>query len=228
MKVEDFSNLDPKNFGNWPIPVKALIIIVLCAAALFAGYWFDTQNQMNHLVKTQAEENKFKKEFKDKQWKAATLPKLKEQLAQIESTLSELLKKLPNNNQVHELIRDISQTVLASGLTQELFKPDYKKETKTEVYVTLPIKLRATGDYHAFGKFVSGVAAMNRIVTQHNVSVKASKRRSKKGNQLTLEMVAQIYRYRDPSEVEKEKKKAAKKNKKKSSKKAKTGGHGGH
>jgi type IV pilus assembly protein PilO len=218
MKMEDFNNLDPKNFGNWPIPIKALIIIVLSAAALFAGYWFDTQNQMSYLTQVQAKENKLKKDFKNKQWKAATLPKLKDQLAQIESTLSELLKKLPNDNQVDELIRDISQTMLASGLTQDLFKP--KKEKEYEVYYALPIELIATGDYHAFGKFVSGVAAMNRIVTQHHVLVNAGKSRGDE-NRLTLKMVARIYRYRDPSEVEEKKKKA----KKKPTKKKKTGGH---
>lgn len=203
MKAEDFSNLDPKNFGNWPMPVKGLIILILCALTLFAGYWFDTQNQLAKLAKLQRQEGELKKKFENKQWKAATLPKLKEQLAQIESTLSELLRKLPNKAQVDELIRDISQSVLANGLKQELFQPEYRRETKEKgLYVKLPIKLRAKGDYHSFGKFISGVATMNRIVTLHNVSIKSSQNVKEESHPQKLEMIAQIYRYLEDSEEE--------------------------
>jgi type IV pilus assembly protein PilO len=207
MKIEEFSNLDPKNFGNWPIPVKGVIILVLCAITLFAGYWLDTQNQLVKLAKSQRQENELKKKFESKQWKAATLPKLKEQLAQIESTLSELLRKLPNEAQVDELIRDISQSVLANGLKQELFQPEYKRETEEKgLYVKLPIKLRAKGNYHSFGKFISGVATMNRIVTLHDVSIESSKDIKDETHPQTLEMIAQIYRYLEETEEENQEK----------------------
>ena len=224
MKAEDFNNLDPKNLGNWPIPVKGLIIIVLCLLALVAGYWFDTQHQITRLAVAQAKESDIKKDFEKKQWKAATLPKLKEQLKKIESTLAELLKKLPGKVQVDELIRDISQTVLASGLKQQLFEPIYKDQVSEKgLYIKLPVKLKARGDYHKFGKFISDVAAMNRIVTVHNVSIKVSKNKKDK-YPLTLEMIAQIYRYMDPSEVEAENNKG-KKTKKPKKPKKKSGHH---
>jgi len=214
MTIEDFSHLDPVNFGNWPVPIKGLIILVLCIAALFAGYWFDTQNQMAELAKVKQEEETFKKTFKTKQLKAASLPKLEEQLVEIEFILKELFKKLPSDAQVDELIKKISQTVLASGLKQELFEPQYKGQREEKgLYVNLPVKLRATGDYHAFGKFVSGVAAMNRIVTQHEVSISSS---SKRGTEklLTIEITAQIYRYLEEP-TKKEGKKGNKKKKRK-------------
>ncbi|MFK5970373.1 MAG: type 4a pilus biogenesis protein PilO [Candidatus Marithrix sp.] len=200
MKTEEFKNLDPKNFGNWPIPIKGVIIIILCVIAFISGLWFDTKVQIENLAEITAQENELKSDFKTKQWKSATLPKLKKQLIQIESTLSEMLRKLPNQAQVDELIRDISQAVLASGLKQELFQPDYRGEKEEKnIYVKLPIKLRARGNYHAFGKFISNVAAMNRIVTLHNVKIT-----SDEGNEqmLTLEMIAQIYRYLEVDETE--------------------------
>jgi len=205
MNMEDFNNLDPQNFGNWPIPVKTLIIIVLCIAALFAGYWFDTQNQIVQLTKEQKEEKKLKKDFRKAQREAATLPLLEKQLVEIEAILKRLLEKLPGKNQVDELIREISQAVLKNALKQELFEPQYRdKKTEKDVYVTLPIKLRARGNYHAFGKFISDVAAMNRIVTQHDIFIKSSKSSSKNSTQglLTLEMTARIYRYIDKKENE--------------------------
>ena len=212
MKFEDFNNLDPQNLGNWPIPVKAVIIVLVCAAALGAGYYFDTQYQLATLEETTNKEEELKTEFKDKQWQAAALPKLKEQLTQIESTLAELLKKLPNKEQVDELIRDISQTVLASGLKSELFEPQYDKQTtEKNLYEKLPIKLRMTGDYHSFGKFVSGVAAMPRIVTQHDISIKPlkGKKSDREKQQLTMEMTAQVYRYIEAEAEEESKDQAA-------------------
>ncbi len=205
MKTEEFKNLEPKNFGNWPIPIKGIIIIILCVIAFIAGLWFDTKIQIENLAEITAQEDELKNDFKNKQWQSATLPKLKEQLIQIESTLSEMLRKLPNKAQVDELIRDISQAVLASGLKQELFQPDYRGEKEEKnIYVKLPIKLRAKGNYHAFGKFISNVAAMNRIVTLHDVNIKSGK-----GDEqmLTLEMTAQIYRYLEVEEEDDDSKK---------------------
>ena len=135
MKMEELSNLDPKNIGNWPIPIKAVIIVVLCVAALFAGYWFDTQHQITNLANQKTKKKKMKKKFEKKQKKAATLPKLKEQLVQIESILKELLRKLPSDAQVDDLIRDISQAVLASGLKQELFQPNYRGKKNRKKYL---------------------------------------------------------------------------------------------
>jgi len=202
MKMEELNNLEPENFGNWPIPVKAAIIAILFAIALFAGYWFDTQIQIADLTKAQSQENQLKKDFKKKQKKAAVLPKLKEQLVEIESILKDLLRKLPSDAEVDELIREISQNVLASGLNQKLFKPLYKdKKSEKGIYVKLPVQLHADGDYHAFGKFISGIAAMNRIVTQHDVKISSNTGKKAK-YPLTIQMRAQIYNYIDDSEEE--------------------------
>ncbi|MDM8567694.1 type 4a pilus biogenesis protein PilO [Candidatus Halobeggiatoa sp. HSG11] len=224
MKMEEFKGLEPKNFGNWPIPIKGLIILILCAMAFLAGLWFDTKIQIENLTKTIEQEDELKSDFKSKQWKAATLPKLKKQLIQIESTLDEMLRKLPDKAQVDELIRDISQAVLASGLKQELFKPHSNKKEKQNIYEQLPIELKASGHYHAFGKFISGVAAMNRIVTLHNVKIKSNKKSDKEDDEhpLTLKMTAHIYRYLE-AEEETETRKTKKGNKPK--KKAKKNKH---
>jgi type IV pilus assembly protein PilO len=194
MNAQDFQNLDPNNLGNWPIPVKGVIIIIVCAAALGAGYWFITQPQLDTLLQAQRKEEELRKDFKDKQWKAATFPKLKAQLDEIESTIKEQKNRLPSGAEVAELITEISQQMIANGLEQELFRPDYQKQKEEKgVYEKLPIKIRVKGDFHSFGKFISGVSAMPRIVTQHEVSIQAST--TPGDNKLTMEMTAQIYRY---------------------------------
>jgi len=194
INAQDFQNLDPQNFGNWPIPVKGVLIILACVAALGAGYWFDTQNQLIELSTEQGKEEVLKKDFRDKQWKASTFTKLQEQLKEIESTIKEQRNRLPSEAEVAELITEISQQMIASGLEQELFKPDYKnKKEENGVYEKLPIAMRVKGDYHSFGKFVSGVSAMPRIVTQHDVFIRTNP--AANDNKLIMEMTAQIYRY---------------------------------
>jgi type IV pilus assembly protein PilO len=187
MKLEDFNNLDPKNIGNWPIPAKALVVAALCCAGLGAGYYFDTQEQILRRQQAQEKEVTLKKEFTDKQWKAATLPKLREQLTTIEATLAEQQRRLPGKDEVAALIQEVSQAAIASGLRLELFQPG--NDINDQMYVKSPIKLRVSGKYHQFGKFVSDVAAMPRIVTQHDVSINSST------GILSMEMTAQIYRY---------------------------------
>lgn len=194
MNFQEFQNLDPQHWGNWPILVKGVLVLMACAAAMGAGLWFDTQNQWNVLLQVKQKEEELIKDFKNKQWKAATLPKLTEQLAEIEATIKEQRNRLPSEAEVAELITEISQQMIASGLEQELFQPDYKKKTEERgVYEKLPIKIRVKGDFHSFGKYVSGVSAMPRIVTQHEVLIKSSS--DKKETKLTMEMTSQIYRY---------------------------------
>ncbi|MEK7989785.1 MAG: type 4a pilus biogenesis protein PilO [Thiotrichaceae bacterium] len=196
---EDFKNLDPNNVSSWPVVVKAAVVLVVFLMALGAGYYFDTQKQIEQLGVEERKENDLRDKFKQKQWEAATLPKLQEQLREIETNLEELQNRLPNKAQVAGLIQDISQQAIATGLSSELFKPG--REEVGQVYVKLPITLRLNGNYHSFGNFVSGIAAMPRIVTQHNISIETSNNKDN-GKPLTMELTAQIYRYLDESEAQ--------------------------
>ncbi len=206
INAQDFQNLDPQNFGNWPIPVKGVLIIIACVAALGAGYWFDTQHQLIELDTEKGKEEVLKKDFREKQWKASTFTKLQEQLKEIESTIKEQRNRLPSEAEVAELITEISQQMIASGLEQELFRPNYDNKDKkkdngvgeNDVYEKLPIAMRVKGDYHSFGKFVSGVSAMPRIVTQHDVFIHTNP--AANDNKLIMEMTVQIYRYLEEKE----------------------------
>jgi len=202
MNLDEFKNLDPNNIGNWPMAAKGVVIAILCALALGAGYYFDTQHQLTELESVTREEADLRQQFKTKQWKAATLPKLEQQLQEIENSLTELQRRLPSKAEVAGLIQDISQAAIASGLKSELFEPE--REKREQVYVTLPIKLQLSGDYHAFGQFVSSVAAMPRIVTQHNVNIKSARGGRGESNRLVMEMTAQIYRYLEEGEGDEE------------------------
>lgn len=199
MNLSELNNLDLENVGGWPAPVKAGAIVLLCVALLGAGYWFDTKKQLENLEKAKKQEQEKLNIYDVKQRKAANLEPLKEQLEEMKQSFGDMLRQLPNKAEIEGLLVDISQTGLAAGLEFELFKP--MPEKQQDFYAEKPIKLRVTGDYHDFGEFISGVAALPRIVTQHDVSIKGGSSKEQPGR-LVMEATAKTYRYLDEDETE--------------------------
>jgi type IV pilus assembly protein PilO len=186
------SDLDVNNIGNWPIPIKAITIALLCFLVLGAGYWYDTKIQLETLETVQQEEQTLFTQYEKEQKKANSLPDLIEQLKRIKSSFAVLLKSLPSENEIDQLLQDISQTALASGLDIEVFQPAEEQQSTDGVYQEKPISLTLTGTYHDFGKFVTEVSLMERIVTQHNVSITVI---NKDDDKLKIQITAKVYRY---------------------------------
>ncbi|QSA96199.1 type 4a pilus biogenesis protein PilO [Methylococcus sp. EFPC2] len=192
----NLSNIDwdLDNAGNWPVPVKAAVVVIICAALAGLGYYLDTQNQLAELETAQAKEAELKTTFENKQKKAANLDEYRAQLEEIEKSFGDLLRQLPDKTQVPELLVDVSQTGLASGLEFELFRPG--GEIPKEFYAELPIDIRVVGDYMEFGAFISGLASLPRIVTVHNIKITGRKDAATgKGKALTMEALVKTYRY---------------------------------
>jgi type IV pilus assembly protein PilO len=203
MEMPDFSklDLDPNNIGNWPGPLKGIVILILCAAVLGAGYWFDTKDQLVVLETAQKKELELKRVFEIKQRKAANLEPLREQLAEMKESFGNLLRLLPNKTEIEGLLVDISQSGLAAGLEFELFKPS--AEQVAEFYAIQPIAIRVTGKYHEFGNFISAVASLPRIVTQHDISIAPMSKGNLGGDaELVMNMIAKTYRYLEEDEIE--------------------------
>ena len=193
---DQFKNLDPENIGNWPILVRSLIVIVVCAAVLGAGYYFDTQAQQEELNRAVGQEAGLWSTFETKQKKAANLDAYKAQMKEMEESFGTMLRQLPSKNEVADLLVDITQTGLASGLEFNLFKPN--KESPKEFYAELPITVNVDGTYHSLGEFAGGVAALPRIVTLHNIELKVADKVTKK---LSMQATAKTYRYLDEEEM---------------------------
>ncbi|MFO7594000.1 MAG: type 4a pilus biogenesis protein PilO [Pseudomonadota bacterium] len=192
--AEQFSGLDPDNIGNWPILVRALIIIAVVAAVLAAGYYFDTQKQIEELARAEQQEVSLRKDFETKQAKAVNLEAYREQMKDMEESFGTMLRQLPSKTEVADLLVDITQTGLASGLDFDLFEPG--TEAPREFYAELPISIKVKGDYHQLGEFVSGVAALPRIVTLHNIEVTPER-----DDGLAMSATAKTYRYLNDSEL---------------------------
>jgi type IV pilus assembly protein PilO len=196
----DLRNLDTKNPGSWPLPIKMAACVVLIAVLIGATWYMKVSTQRDELANLEAKEKTLRAEFEDKQGRAANLEPLKQQLAQMELMLQQMLRQLPSKNEMPDLIVDVSQTALATGISNELFQPG--PETAKEFYAEKPISLRMVGTYHQFGAFVSGVASLPRVVimTMHNISLTP---RAGKPGLLVLSGTIRTYRYLDDEEIAK-------------------------
>ena len=198
-KKIDLRNLDFNNAGSWPIQVKIGACVLLGLLIVGAVWYFVVSDKRVVLEQREQTERDLKKDFETKQGRAANLEPLKQQLAQMEVMLQQMLRQLPSKNEMPDLIVDVSQTALASGITNELFQPG--AETRREFYAEKPIELRMVGTYHQFGAFVSGVASLPRVVimTMHDISLTP-----RNGNEstLVLEGTVKTYRYLDEEEEE--------------------------
>jgi type IV pilus assembly protein PilO len=207
--LEELRSLDPRDPGRWPFAfrVGAVVLAFVVATGLLV-YYFVWSEQRPELQQREAEEQGLRQEFKTKHSKAVNLEVYKQQLKDIERSFGALLRQLPGKTEVPSLLVDISQTGLAAGLQEKLFQP--QAEVKKDFYAEKPIKIRLTGSYHQFGEFVSGIAALPRIVTLDDISIKPDSKDAY--DALSMELTAKTYRYLDEEEIaagEAEKKKDA-------------------
>ncbi len=199
-------NLDFNNVGSWPVWVRGVAIGIICVVVFVIGYMVIIKPELDRLAAAEAKEISLKSEFEIKQSKAANLDEYQEQMKEIERSFGALLRQLPSKTEVADLLSEISSVGAANGLDFKLFQPE--KEKPLEFYAELPIQLEVAGEYHKFGRFVSDVAQLPRIVTLHDFKISS-------GNEGVFLMTAQAktYRYLDDEEIEqvaKEKKKAGK------------------
>ena len=196
--IDQMRELDPNDPGRWPLVFRAGAIgLIFLIATIGMAYFLAWKPKKPELDAARAEETKLLETLEGKARKAANLDAYKAQLAEMEQSFGAMLRKLPNKTEVPNLLTDISQQGSGAGLDQRLFQPG--QQSTKDFYAELPIKMRLVGSYHAIGSFVSGIAALPRIVTLHNVEIApASKERGI--DQLQLDVTAKTYRYLDDEE----------------------------
>jgi len=192
--IEELRSLDTSDPGRWPLPFRLVAVALTFAAVVaFGVYMFVVKTQIPLLERAELQEQELRATFEQKQRRAANFEAYRAQLAEIERSFGTMLRQLPGRTEVPNLLIDISQTGLGAGLEEKLFQP--LAEVQREFYAELPIKIRLTGSYHELGDFVSGIAALPRIVTLHDITI------SPEGldtfDELNLDVTAKTYRYLD-------------------------------
>jgi type IV pilus assembly protein PilO len=197
--LDDIKSLDPNDPGRWPLTVRAgcvaLCFVVLAAASFWYFVWSEQKPKLDTAT---AEEQTLRNTFKTKHSKAVNLEVYQQQLADIERSFGALLRQLPGKTEVQSLLIDISQVGVGAGLEEKLFQPA-ADENARDFYAELPIKIHLTGSYHQMGEFVSGIAALPRIVTLHDITIKPDNKDMY--DNLSIELTAKTFRYLDDDEV---------------------------
>lgn len=202
MKLEDFNNIDFKNAGSLPLPMKAVLLLMMFIVLLGLGYYFMWSPSLDTLDVSKSKEEELRKVFLDKKSQAINLQAYREQMVEIEKTFGALLKQLPDKSQMDGLLTDINQAGLGRGLEFELFKPG--QETQAEFYAEMPISIKVIGNYHDLGAFATDISKLSRIVTLNDITLTPNIKDAKTGGSdgtLLMEAVAKTYRYLDSDEL---------------------------
>jgi type IV pilus assembly protein PilO len=186
----DINNVDVNQAGNWPVGIKSIVYILAFSIIVGAGIHFLIKDKHVAVEREITKEQELKQEYQRKAFQVASLDALRKQMADVESRFAELLKQLPTDKEVPGLLEDITEIGRSAGLEFDLIA--LQPEKREQFYVELPIRILVRGNYHQMGEFVSGVAAIKRIVTLHDFSLKPGG-----DNGLTMEISAKTYRYDD-------------------------------
>ena len=198
--LDDLQQLDVNDIGRWPLGFRiAAIVLVFLVVTAGGVYLTIVKDKQITLEREQAKERELRGTFENKQRKAANYEEYKAQLVEMEESFGAMLRQLPGQTEIPNLIIDISQTGLAAGLEEKLFEP--QDEVRKEFYAEAPIRIRLTGSYHAFANFASSVAALPRIVTLHDIRIVPETRGpGADPDELTLDVTAKTYRYLEEEE----------------------------
>jgi type IV pilus assembly protein PilO len=204
MNLDDFNNIDIKNIGNLPVPVKVVLLAMLFILILGVGYYLVLSPALETLEQEETKEQDLRQVYLIKQGQAINLQAYRTQVVEIQKTFGTLLRQLPDKSQIDGLLTDINQAGLSRGLEFELFKPG--KETQTEFYAEMPILIKVLGGYHDLGAFATDISKLSRIVTLGDLNIQVQSapkdaKSAKAGGTLVMEALAKTYRYLDAEEV---------------------------
>ncbi|MFO1411878.1 MAG: type 4a pilus biogenesis protein PilO [Acinetobacter parvus] len=193
--LQQFNTLDMNNYGSWPASVKITCWIFIFLAVLALGYFVVIKSQLEEIANAQAKEQSLLNEFKEKDSKLRNLQQYQTQLQEMEANFNQQLQQLPKETEIPSLVEDINLTGVNSGLKFKNIR--LENEVKQEFFIEQPISIEATGDYHAFGAFAAGIAALPRIVTLHDFTVEAKQDTEKKSDipVINYTVKAKTYRY---------------------------------
>lgn len=192
--IQTLNTLDPQNIGSWPLAVKIFIYLLVFVVVLVVGYMLDLSTIRQNLDGGKQMQATLLGEFEQKVFKAQNLDVYKRQLKDMEDSFGALLRQLPQDTEVPGLLEDITHTGIGSGIDFDSI--DLGNEVRKEFYAEQPINIKAHGDYHAFGAFVSGIAALPRIVTLHDFSINPKGNVAGDGTSPVLQLTIQARTYR--------------------------------
>lgn len=166
----EVNSLNGQNYGSAPLPVKIFLLTLLFAGVLLAAWFALLKPKLDEIKSAEAQQVTLLTQYKEKESKARHLQEYTQQVEKMKVDFAELLNQLPKDTRVPELVDGINMVGSGSGIKfQDI---SVQPEVEQQFFIEQPIQIIGLGNYHQFGSFVSGVAALPRIITMHDFEVK--------------------------------------------------------
>src|SRR5438270_12203416 len=101
--VEEFKRTNWQDPGTWHAAPKLLVLLTVVVGIPVAGFFADTQSQIDELESGHEQASKLKEEYLGKEKQAVNLDLHRQQLREIDTQLRALLPHVPNRSQVAPL-----------------------------------------------------------------------------------------------------------------------------
>ena len=195
-----FQSLDSENYGSWPMAVKITVLVFIVAFIAALAWALPISSKIDEIKAAESEQQILLDSYRKKESRARHLQAYKVQVAQMEIEFKTLLDQLPKETRVSDLVEGINMTGVGSNIRfQDI---SVEPEIENEFFIEQPIRIAALGDYHQFGSFLSGLAALPRIITMHDFEVSNPQPTLEAIPELNL--VLQTKTYRSKEVVEKD------------------------
>lgn len=190
-----FESLDTENYGSWPVPVKVTVLFFIVALIAALSWALPISSKLDEIAAAESEQQTLLTTYREKESKARHLNAYKTQVMQMETEFNTLLDQLPKETRVSELLEGINMTGVGSNIRfQDI---SVEPEVEQEFFIEQPIRIAALGEYHQFGSFISGLAALPRIFTMHDFEVTNPQPTLDKLPELNLILQAKTYRSKE-------------------------------
>lgn len=191
-KLKELDSEDFKQIGQAPTPVKIVVLLIWFVLVCGGVAAWLVKPKLETLENLEKKEVTLKKDFEDKQKKASNLKAYEEQLDEMRETFGSMLKSLPDNTEVENILVEISRAASANNLEILQFKPEGEKNK--DFYAEYPIGMKLKGTYIELTGFLSAVAGLERIVTLHDMQLTPETSDEAEGV-IKIDLNAKTYRY---------------------------------
>lgn len=188
--LEELSAVDINDIASWSRRIKLFMTGLLCFVLIVGGYYWLVKPKEQALAAVERQEQVLRDEFLEKKALAINVDAYKQQMVDAGETFGILLRQLPNESEVPDLLVDMTQKGLSEGLQFEQFKMG--DTIPREFYAEKLVNIKAVGTYHQVGEFVSEIAALPRIITFANFKLS---RNDESSPLVTFEAVTKTYHY---------------------------------
>ncbi len=159
------------NFKALPPYARVIIAVVpaiLIVTVVLFVLIFPKNNEIKQLEgKIAKQENEIAKN----QAKAARLDELLRENERLKQRLIELQQQLPEEKEVSNLLKQVSDLCIQSGMKIILWRPQTRKTHPSGIVYEIPVNVELTGGYHSLGYFFSSLTKLERIVNISNIKL---------------------------------------------------------